>query len=247
MIHVRRPAEDAALSPKVRAALAKRKQTAGNLSAGDPKISTAWANFLSSKPKADVATALDQCFRFKCAYCEGAAAQDIEHFYPKTTYPQRMFDWDNFLRGCKNCNNFKLDKFPLTPTNAPLFLDPSRDDPLEYFVWDFQTGAIGVRPEPGFQERAQATRDELRLDMEPLREERRSKLATVLCLLALVVNQNPVSAATRIALQEALDHRRPWLGIIRQLFRRPGTQFRPLVEAARTKLPEIDQWIASWI
>jgi hypothetical protein len=175
------------------------------------------------------------------------AAQDIEHFYPKSQYPQRMFDWDNFLRGCKNCNNFKVDQFPLTVSGSPLLLDPCNDEPLDHFVWDFQTGATGVRPQAGYRERAEATRDLLKLDLEPLREERRSKLAGVLCLLALVVNQDPVPNATRIALREALDHRRPWLGIVRQLFRRPGTQFGQLVEAARKKLPEIDQWIASWL
>ena len=158
-----------------------------------------------------------------------------------------MFSWENFLRGCKNCNNFKRDQFPVTPANTPLLLDPCNDEPLDYFGWDFQTGATSLRPEAGFVERGQATRDLLKLDLEPLREERRSKLLMVLCLLSMVVNRNPVHAATRIALQEALDHRRPWLGIVRQLFRRPGTQFAALVATARAKLPEIDQWIAPWL
>jgi 5-methylcytosine-specific restriction endonuclease McrA len=113
MIRIRRPAATVSLSAKVRAALAKRQQSANKLPVGDPKIGAAWGNFLSSKPKSEVATALDACFRYKCAYCEGVAAQDIEHFYPKTQYPDRMFDWDNFLRGCKNCNNFKRDRFPV--------------------------------------------------------------------------------------------------------------------------------------
>jgi uncharacterized protein (TIGR02646 family) len=160
-----------ALAGKVRAALAKRQQKASTLPPGDPKIGKVWANFLSSKGKAAVAAALDLCFHFKCAYCEGVAAQDIEHFYPKSQYPGRMFDWENFLRGCKNCNNFKRDQFPLTAANQPQLLDPCSDDPLDYFVWDFGTGATGVRPEPGYDVRARTTRDLLRLDLEPLREE----------------------------------------------------------------------------
>jgi uncharacterized protein (TIGR02646 family) len=247
MIPVRRPAAVVALSAGVRAALAKRQQSANKLSAGDPKIPTAWGNFLSSRPKADVAAALDSCFRGKCGYCEGVAAQDIEHFYPKTQYPGRMFDWENFLRGCKNCNNFKRDQFPLTAANTPVLLDPCRDDPLDYFVWDFQSGAVGVRPEPGYEERGRTARDLLRLDMEPLREERRSRLLSVLCLLAQVCNQDPVTDETRTMLREALDHRRPYLGIVRQLLQRPGRKYGKLVRLARGKLPEIERWIAPWV
>jgi uncharacterized protein (TIGR02646 family) len=247
MIPVRRPAADAVLAARTRAALTARQQNARKLRAGDPKIGTAWGNFLSSKPKADVAAALDACFHGKCAYCEGVAAQDIEHFYPKTRYPERMFAWENFLRGCKNCNNFKRDHFPLTPTNSPELLDPCNDDPLDYFVWDFLTGAIGVRPEPGYDARGRTTRELLRLDMEPLREERRKKLALVLYLLAQVLRENPVMQETSDRLREELDHSRPWLGIIRQLFRRPGTKYGKLVRAARARLPEIDRWTASWL
>ena len=247
MIFVRRPAALSVLPSKVRAALAKRQQSASMLPAGDSRIRTVWSNFLSSKPKADVAFALDACFRFKCAYCEAVAAQDIEHFYPKNQYPQRMFDWENFLRGCKNCNNFKLDRFPLLPNNEPELLDPCRDEPLDYFVWDFATGAIGIRPEPVYDVRGRTTRDLLRLNMEPLREERRKKFDLVLYLLALVLNEDPVTQATRDRLREELDHRRPWLGMIRRLFRRPGTKYDNLVNSARTKLPEIDTWIATWL
>jgi uncharacterized protein (TIGR02646 family) len=247
MIPIRRPAASAVLSRAVRQALARRQRPANALPAGDPKIKNLWANFLKSKQKEAVATALDNCFRSKCAYCEGVAAQDIEHFRPKTQFPARMFKWDNFLRGCKNCNNFKLDKFPLAPDTTPLLLDPCRDEPLDYFVWDFETGAIGLRPDAGYKERAGQSRDILRLDLQPLREERRSKLVIVLCLLALVVNNDPVAPETATALREELDQRRPWLGIIRQLFRRPGPRFATLVGEARRKLPGIDSWIAPWV
>ncbi len=212
MIPVRRPAAVAVLSPRTRTALATRQKTASKLAAGDPRIGAVWANFLSSRPKTEVATVLDVFFRYKCAYCEGVAAQDIEHFYPKTRYPQRMFDWENFLRGCKNCNNFKRDQFPLTATRTPLLLDPCSDDPLDYFVWDFLTGAIGVRSEPGYDVRGRTTRDLLRLDMEPLREERRKNLLFILYLFAQVRQEDPVTQATRDRVREELEHSRPWLG-----------------------------------
>ena len=35
--------------------------------------------------------------RQRCMYCEDSEGTDIEHFYPKATYPQYAFDWDNYL------------------------------------------------------------------------------------------------------------------------------------------------------
>jgi hypothetical protein len=108
MIRVNRPGDTAALGSTTRTSLARRQKTATRVSVGDRRIARAWANFLRSPAKKEVADALDRSFRFKCAYCEGVAAQDIEHFYPKTAYPDRMFLWTNFLRGCKNCNKYEV-------------------------------------------------------------------------------------------------------------------------------------------
>lgn len=247
MILVRRPAVKLALPGSTRTALANRQRSANGLAPGDPGINAAWARFLKSKARVGVAAALDRCFRFKCAYCENVAAQDIEHFYPKSLYPRRMFRWDNLLRGCNNCNNFKRDEFPLDAYRRPLLLDPCRDDPLDYFVWDFATGAVGVRPTPGLVDRGTATRDLLRLDLEPLREERRKKLLLVKYLLSRVVQENPVTVETRDRLRDELDPSRPWLGIVRQLLTRPSLDLRRLVAAARAKLPDIDAWTSPWM
>ena len=66
--------------------------------------------------------------------------------YPQSRYPDRMFSWENFLLGCKNCNNAKVAHFPLDGASNPLLIDPSADEPLDYFVWDLLTGATGVSP-----------------------------------------------------------------------------------------------------
>jgi len=246
MILVRRPDATGELNRATRTALARRQKTANDFPAHDRRIATAWAAFLRSPARTDVPEALDRCFRFKCAYCESVAAQDIEHFWPKTDYPRRMFDWGNFLRGCKNCNNAKRDYFPLDGGD-PVLLDPCQDDPLDYFVWDFETGATSIRPEAGYAERARATRERFRLDQEPLREERRRKVALVLYLLARVVEEDPISDQTKRRLQEEIDGSRPWLGIVRQLWRRPGRKYERLIRAARRKLPEMDGWAADWL
>src|SRR5437867_482026 len=45
-----------------------------------------------------------------CNYCEQSEANDIEHIYPKTFFPESAFEWENYLLACKQCNTgFKLD------------------------------------------------------------------------------------------------------------------------------------------
>lgn len=46
-----------------------------------------------------------------CNYCEQNEANDIEHVYPKSFFPEHAFLWDNYLLACKQCNTaWKLDK-----------------------------------------------------------------------------------------------------------------------------------------
>jgi uncharacterized protein (TIGR02646 family) len=46
-----------------------------------------------------------------CNYCEQSEANDIEHIHPKSFFPGRTFDWENYILACKQCNSgHKLDK-----------------------------------------------------------------------------------------------------------------------------------------
>ncbi len=245
MIEVRRPPEQESLDRVARKSLRKRQRSADQYPPDDPRIGLAWNRFLKSKARQALAEALDVCFRYKCAYCEQVAAKDIEHFYPKGKYPKNMFRWENLLRGCKNCNNAKRDKFPLRD-GQPVLLNPCEDEPLDYFVWSFTTGAMGVNPEPMRGRRAATTRDMFSLNQEPYREERRYKFDLVAYLLARAVQEEPVSDETKAQLRAELDPTRPWLGIVRQLFRRPG-RYQELMRAAQRKLPEIGSWTAEWL
>jgi uncharacterized protein (TIGR02646 family) len=193
-----------------------------------------------------VDSALDAWSHTKCAYCEQIAAKDVEHFYPKADFPERMFRWDNFLRGCKNCNNAKRDRFPLTEQGEPILLDPTVDEPFDFLRWDFLTGRTLANPKEPARTRGETTRRLFDLDQEPLAEERRKKLWLVEYLLARVVREDPVSQETRERLQDELAPDRPWLAIVRQLFTFPRDR-RLLLNAARKKLPDIDTWIASWL
>jgi uncharacterized protein (TIGR02646 family) len=48
-----------------------------------------------------------------CSYCERegySSALDVEHIEDKNNNPDKQYDWDNFLLGCKNCNPIKGTK-----------------------------------------------------------------------------------------------------------------------------------------
>ncbi len=57
----------------------------------------------------------------KCAFCECKPTEggniEVEHFKPKSIYPELSFEWLNFLPSCNKCNNSKLnhdtEKFPI--------------------------------------------------------------------------------------------------------------------------------------
>jgi uncharacterized protein (TIGR02646 family) len=254
VIPVRRPNSRVALDAKTRSYLKKKTAEARSYLPHDPRIETSWSNLLQregrlrKKNQPHVGSALDDHTRGKCAYCEQVAAKTVEHYYPRSLFPHRMFAWSNLLRGCFNCNIAKLDRFPLDGAGRRLLLDPCSDDPLDYFVWDPLTGATGLTQDPSRQPRAGETRALFQLDQEALREERRNKLGDIMYLLANVVRESPVRRDTRDRLREHLQPHRPWLGPIRELFLRPtNDDIRALVEQAQAKLPVIRNWINPWI
>lgn len=117
----------------------------------------------SEGPFAEVKTALDaMCWGHRrCVYCEDSLADEIEHFWPKDLYPDRVFAWENYLYACGPCNGPKGNAFAILPPGsvtsvevarkkgdpvvAPItgdsaLLDPRRDDPLDYLELDlFET------------------------------------------------------------------------------------------------------------
>lgn len=70
--------------------------------------------------------------RERCMYCGDSHGTDIEHFWPKTPHPERMFRWPNMLLCCTECGRFKGNAFPLDTQGAALLIDPTADNP-----WDF--------------------------------------------------------------------------------------------------------------
>lgn len=106
-----------------------------------------WKSSRRSSDIQEVAATLKQMMgvRERCMYCLDSHGTDIEHFWPKTRYPERMFLWNNLLLCCTECGRFKRSKFPLNEYGEPLLIDPTIEDPWQYLDFDPETGNITAR------------------------------------------------------------------------------------------------------
>ena len=108
--------------------------------------------------------ALAQDFGQVCAYCEEDCRWPfegtIDHFRPRSRFPDKWLDWLNLVLACERCNQAKGDKWPGfddTQTNQSLgadsryvpaseYVSPNveegRKRAQEYFEFDVETGEI---------------------------------------------------------------------------------------------------------
>ncbi len=101
-----------------------------------------------------IKNALEEMFHKKCAYCQSDISAvtygQIEHFRPKSEYPDLTFEWSNLLFSCDLCNDagHKGVKFPLDINGNPLLIDPTDGitDPNTHldFAWDAIAGKAFV-------------------------------------------------------------------------------------------------------
>ncbi len=113
-------------------------------------IQSTWRSAVRTKNLKSVRTILETISDSRCMYCENSEGTDLEHFRPKTKYPEAMFKWENLLLGCSGCNRCKGDDFPMDE-KTPLLLDPTREEPWDHLDFDPRTGNIVARflPEEG--------------------------------------------------------------------------------------------------
>jgi uncharacterized protein (TIGR02646 family) len=105
--------------------------------------------------------------RQRCMYCVDSLGADIEHFWPKTPHPHRMYVWENLLLVCTDCGRKKGAQFPLTPHGEPLLIDPSAEDPWEFLDFEPETGNLTARfllSMEGYSAKGETTVNVLHLD-----------------------------------------------------------------------------------
>ncbi len=85
-----------------------------------------------------------------CMYCESNTGSQIEHFRPKSRFPECAFEWENFLPACGECNLGKSSSFRVyinetnywydVPANGippdmrfrmPALMNPRHEDPMD--------------------------------------------------------------------------------------------------------------------
>ena len=76
----------------------------------------------------------------RCVYCDdidiyggGFREYQVEHFAPKSLFPELTYNYDNLLYACPWCNRAKWDKWPSTASDMNIvgnegFVDPCSDD-----------------------------------------------------------------------------------------------------------------------
>lgn len=100
----------------------------------ETNITTAWERFSGTQLKKQTLKQLKEMFQGCCAYCEGeyncTSYGEIEHFKPKSIYPELMFEYGNMNLACKICNNIKREKFD------EKLINPTVDNPEEHLKYD---------------------------------------------------------------------------------------------------------------
>jgi len=245
MIRVRRP-NARTLSATTRRSLATQHATALTFARSDPRIEPAWSNFIRTVAGQEIRRILTAATHTKCAFCERVNARSVDHYYPKSRYPKRMFRWVNLLVCCSDCNTAKGNQFPRI-NRRPALIDPTREDPAEFFEWDLATGSMFAVSDPIRARRALRTCDQLRLNEQPLQDRRRRQVVTVRNALALVVLEPVLRPRTREALELILSPGNEDLGIVRFWLTHLNAEDQALYDAACAKLPEINTWVSAWL
>jgi uncharacterized protein (TIGR02646 family) len=130
------------LSPETLAFLRKRSETVAVAADARAEAGRLW-DFQDNKAFREIREVLRRMASGieRCMYCEDSQGAAIEHFWPRAGYPERAFDWLNYLIACSGCNsNHKRDQFPLDATGQPLLVNPAEEDPLDHLRLSPSTG-----------------------------------------------------------------------------------------------------------
>lgn len=248
MIRIERPKVEDALDAPAREHLKERASSAATLAPGSSKITSRWDSFRQGDGEdkehgPNVCKAIRKYCCYKCVYCESFDPQTIDHFWPKTKYPAKMFNWDNLLAACRDCNSDKRTEFRLDKDQNALLIDPTCDEPLAHFRWDAKTGKCKY---PETNVRAAETARKIKMDR--FAAERSDKLGLVRFFLARCIREKPIPDDLRERLRRELDVSRSYLCILRSYFLYPDHETeRVLVRRAIQAVPEILDWVRPWL
>jgi uncharacterized protein (TIGR02646 family) len=106
------------------------------------KLKQSWTQLKGSICYQAVRAELEKVSGVRCAFCDGflreTSSSTVEHFRPKSKFPNLEIQWDNLFPCCSFCQSAKLDRFD------ELLLKPDAAEYqfLNYFLCNYQTGDI---------------------------------------------------------------------------------------------------------
>jgi uncharacterized protein (TIGR02646 family) len=178
----------------------------------------------------------------RCMYCEDSKGIAIDHFWPKTQYPDRAFDWLNYLLACTTCNSLKRQQFPLDEQNGPLLLNPTEEDPFDHLSFLPAEGDFSAKtPKGNWSIQVYCLN---RRELMTARSDAWDRLQGLIVAYAHLLQQGHSEFAARI---EQTVRRHPFAGVFAALARfangpNPAALIRPLCLAAIQQHPAILSW-----
>jgi hypothetical protein len=180
----------------------------------------------------------------RCMYCEDSEGTAIEHFWPRAGYPERSFDWPNYLFACSGCNsNHKRDQFPLDATGQPLLVNPAEEDPLDHLSLSPSTGlyqSSSPKGDPSIQV--------FGLNREALTRGRTNAWSVLEQLLAIYADSREEADFQKAEKIETAVREYPFAGVLAALLRIAAGPDADLLVAgeclqAFQRCPEVWDWI----
>lgn len=112
------------------------------------------SRLLSHYKHQEIQDVLFESSHYKCAFCECKPGEsghiEVEHFEPKSLYPELAFEWDNLLPSCRRCNEVKSD----TDTRTNPIINPAIEDPEQLLTYSF----LRIKPLAGSGQECKAQR-----------------------------------------------------------------------------------------
>ena len=149
-----------------------------------------------------------------CGYCECTCKGEVDHFRPKSRFPESVYEWSNWIFACHDCNQAKGDKWPIGGYVDPCSVSES-SRPETYFTFDTKTGeALPMKDldESRF-DKAQRMIDDLRLNGRHHLKERLVWIWMVSCAIPDDPSEDTPDA--ELVRHELASRTTPWSSITR--------------------------------
>ena len=143
---------------------------------------------------------LSVCFNECCGYCEMSCKGEVDHYRPKNKFPELVYEWDNWVFSCHECNHNKGDHWPSLGFVNPCSTDSFCDESQCCFIFDLKTGEVLPHPKlsRANEKKAKDTIRILRLNLTFRLKQRLTRIRHLESLLSLA-QYDPRSAADELA------------------------------------------------